>query len=63
MKQKKIRDAMNADQPGWGDQYTDEELVGYRIEGDMVTRPAPDDEPRRYNARTNTGGRQFVCWA
>jgi hypothetical protein len=59
-----IRKAMDGD----GDEYTNEELCGYRIEEDdecrrMVTRPAPEGEPRHYNSRTNTGGRRFVCWS
>ena len=29
----------------------------------MITSPAPDGEPTHYNARTNRGGRRFVCWA
>ena len=45
-----------------------DDLKGYKIEwiaGNMVpaiTCPAPDGEPRRYNPRTNTGGRRIVCW-
>lgn len=28
-----------------------------------VTMPAPAGETAHYHAKTNTGGRRFVCWA
>ena len=48
--------------------YDLEELDGYLIQEDencqkMITRPAPEGEPARYNPKTNTGVRRFVCWA
>lgn len=61
---KEITEAIKREQ---GEQYLPDDLAGYLIEQDnagalMVTRPAPADEPAHYDAKTNTGGRRFVCW-
>ena len=63
-----IREAMREEMGDIADDYTDDDLAGYLIQQDddgnrMITKPAPDDEPRSYNVSTNTGGRRFVCWA
>ena len=65
----KIRDYI--DKYGRGvidnDEYTDDELGGYLIQEhdgkEMLTKPAPEGEPRYYHSKTNTGGRRFVCYA
>ncbi len=28
----------------------------------FISEPAPEGESARYDAKTNTGGRRFVCW-
>ncbi len=39
-------------------------LIQMNDEGErIISSPAPNGEPAHYNARTNTGGRRFVCWA
>jgi len=38
-------------------------LIQEGPDGKMVTSPAPEGEPSRYDSKTNTGGRRFICWA
>ena len=46
------------------DRDTDGLLIQINNDGErIISAPAPDGEPAHYNARTNTGGRRFICWA